>query len=343
MAEEYMFSVIIPYYNAKDTIERALDSLTRQKKYKPKFEVIIVDDNSDEEQKCDDIIKKYQNENFDIRLLTNETGYKGPGPARQTGMDEARSAWVTCLDADDEFEDNILYEVSQTIVKEKLNKVIWCVFHQYRDGQRTRMYNKQNSQPWVHGKYYNKQFLKDNDIRFNLELYSHEDVCFNQQIAILWRQDESTIFHLPTPAYKWNFKEDSFTTKWYDSEEFEGVKQGYREYFLKDYLAAVIGTHLNYCKKHEITKMPLAVIHGFLFGYFYYQGELNRLRNLASSENKKLMKHYLKDICETFQINPYMLIESIYGQFRQVYNEARSAANADFVESQSIRDFILNL
>ena len=68
MEEKYMFSVIIPYYNAKDTIERALDSLTRQKKYKPEFEVIIVDDNSDEEQKCDDIIKKYQNKGFDIKL-----------------------------------------------------------------------------------------------------------------------------------------------------------------------------------------------------------------------------------------------------------------------------------
>lgn len=343
MEEKYMFSVIIPYYNAKDTIERALDSLTRQKKYKPEFEVIIVDDNSDEEQKCDDIIKKYQNKGFDIKIITNETGYKGPGPARQTGMDAAQSTWVTCMDSDDELEDNILYEVSQVITKEKLNKVIWTLFHQYRDGVKGKMYDKHNSQPWVHGKYYNKQFLKDNDIRFNLELFSHEDVCFNQQISILWRQDNSTIYHLAVPGYKWNFKEESFTTKMYDSDEFPGVQQGYREYYLKDYLAAVIGTHLDYCKKHDLKKMPLAVIHGFLFGYFYYQGEINRLRNLASSENKKLLKHYLKEICEWYEINPYMLIESIYSQFRQVYNEARLAASADFVESQSIRDFILNL
>lgn len=343
MAEKYMFTVVIPYYNAKDTIERALDSLVKQKKYKPQFEVIIVDDNSDEDQKPNDIAKKYEGNGFDIKVITNDTGFKGPGAARQLGTDNAQCIWVCYLDADDEFEDNILYEVSNLITKEKLNKVIWCIFHQYKDGQKNRKYDKTNAQPWVHGKFYNKQFLIDNNIRFKPELYSHEDVCLNQQISILWREDKSTIYHSALEAYKWNYKEESFTTKWYDSDEFEGVQQGYREYYLKDYLAAVIGTHIDYCKKHEIKKMPLAVLHGFLFGYFYYQGEINRLRNLASSENKKLMKHYLKEICETFEINPYMLIESIYSQFRQVYNEARMAARADFVESQSIRDFILNL
>ena len=60
----------------------------------------------------------------------------------------------------------------------------------------------------MHGKFYNKQFLIDNEIRFNPELYSHEDVCFNQQISILWREDNSTIYHSTIEAYKWNFKEN---------------------------------------------------------------------------------------------------------------------------------------
>jgi glycosyltransferase involved in cell wall biosynthesis len=91
-------SVVIPCYNCKETIKRAVDSVWVQT-LRP-AEVIIVDDGSNEETRSylREIIRSY--ESGWIKLIEHENN-KGPGSARNTGWDNASQPYIAFLDSDD--------------------------------------------------------------------------------------------------------------------------------------------------------------------------------------------------------------------------------------------------
>lgn len=91
-------TVIVPCYRCADTIERAVESISKQTLMP--YEVILVDDCS-----CDgtlEILYKLQAQYGDewikvISLATNS----GPGSARNVGWDLSKQDYVAFLDADD--------------------------------------------------------------------------------------------------------------------------------------------------------------------------------------------------------------------------------------------------
>lgn len=93
-------SVIIPVYNAKDTIERAVESVIKQTVLPQ--EIILIDDCSTDKLtiKCLKNLKdKYENIiDFQLILCTEN---KGPGTARNIGWNIAKSKYIAFLDSDD--------------------------------------------------------------------------------------------------------------------------------------------------------------------------------------------------------------------------------------------------
>ncbi len=94
-------SVIIPYYNKKEFIFATLDSLNNQV-YKD-FEVIIVDDGSDE--KLEDFLN-FNNYFFPLKLIRQIN--KGLSAARNTGLLNCNGTLISFLDADDVWSPNKL-------------------------------------------------------------------------------------------------------------------------------------------------------------------------------------------------------------------------------------------
>jgi|GEM_PF-4776497 len=91
-------SVIIPYFNAEDTISLVLKALNNQKFPASKFEVILVDDGSTNNVKK--ILKKIASElNFDYQLITHHRN-SGRACARNTGASLAKNELLLFLDAD---------------------------------------------------------------------------------------------------------------------------------------------------------------------------------------------------------------------------------------------------
>lgn len=88
-------SVIIPAYNAVDTLGATLDSLIDQTS--PHWEAIIVDDGSTDDTPA--LAAGYAARDQRIRVLRQDQ--RGEGGARNSGLSEARSDWVLFLDADD--------------------------------------------------------------------------------------------------------------------------------------------------------------------------------------------------------------------------------------------------
>ena len=90
-----MISVIVPFYNAKEWLERCCKSLADNE---GDFEFIFVDDESTDGGA--EIVKAQTDPRF---VLVKNQRLKGVSGARNHGIDIAKGEWVTFLDADDEF------------------------------------------------------------------------------------------------------------------------------------------------------------------------------------------------------------------------------------------------
>ena len=105
------FSIIIPVYNRPYEIDELLASIEKQSYDKP-FEIIVVDDGSLEEKRCDFIIEKYS------ATLHVKYFYKpnsGAGLSRNFGMEKATENYYIILDSDVILPQNYLTSVHETL------------------------------------------------------------------------------------------------------------------------------------------------------------------------------------------------------------------------------------
>ena len=91
---EIRVSVIMPAYNAEQTVARAIESALAQTE--PRCEVLVIDDATA------DIVARIAEQDRRVHLLRNTTN-RGPAGARNDGLAVARGDWIALLDADDTF------------------------------------------------------------------------------------------------------------------------------------------------------------------------------------------------------------------------------------------------
>ncbi|KMQ69101.1 hypothetical protein ACM39_03035 [Chryseobacterium sp. FH2] len=96
-----MISVIVPLYNAENTVETALNSIKAQSIGIDEFEVIVINDGSTDESEI--IVKDYmiRNPEMNIQILNQKNG--GVSNARNTGLKASSGDYIALLDADDEW------------------------------------------------------------------------------------------------------------------------------------------------------------------------------------------------------------------------------------------------
>lgn len=97
MDYKYRFSVIVPTFNRLDEIRELLASLEKQRLHKDAFEIIIVDDGSS------DNTAEYVREMMKtsaLHLHFIPQNHKGPGPARNLGMENAQGEYYIFVDSD---------------------------------------------------------------------------------------------------------------------------------------------------------------------------------------------------------------------------------------------------
>lgn len=93
-AGDPLVSVVIPTFNRSDLLPDAIDSVVDQT-YR-NWELIIVDDGSTDD--TEQVVNSYS----DSRVrYTENTGSKGPGGARNTGVRKAKGGYIAFLDSDD--------------------------------------------------------------------------------------------------------------------------------------------------------------------------------------------------------------------------------------------------
>lgn len=274
--------IIIPAYNAKNTLRRLGYSIATQKNIN-NFKVYIVNDCSDYDYH--EIIEFFKNF-FWIKELKLEKNM-GPGYARQYGIDHSYGKYITFIDADDFlYSPNSLYNLCKPL-KYNYDLIISNFIYEHSN-QNIIM---KNDCTWLHGKVFKREFLQKNSIRFN-NTRSNEDNGFNHLVRFHYPK---TLF-LDKITYVYYANPESTTRKNNAIYEFYGLE--YYAYNLQWAINSAIEKNIN---SYDIVKTSLRVLISMYFYYldFYNKYDVSKICFWSKDLKKIFDKYYKKYISDS--------------------------------------------
>ena len=267
----YLFSIIIPCYNAKERIDGLVDMMS-SKEYS-KYEVIFVDDCS-KDGTYEELSKKTAAfDNFKA-LQTPKNG--GPGPARNFGLAHASGEYIIFCDCDDIFDISCLAKIEKllaehpdadtvvsphTVIRGK-KTVLSDAYSRYSDGDRITAEDVVMGYGGPVAKAYKRSIITENNIEFPARM-TGEDACFVINYAVFIKN----AYKLDVSYYSYVMNDASITHShredWKIPTTFEVLLPLYQEHFPSVVIGQFIEGHLltkaklmtdAKCKNSEIKK-----------------------------------------------------------------------------------------
>lgn len=186
--ENILLSIIVPIWNACDTLEKCLDSLT--KIANNKIEILLIDDGSVD---CSvSICNQFSKLDKRFKYIYKKNG--GVSSARNAGLQEASGEYVSFVDSDD-----YVYSSKINKIVEILNKSAEILIFNYSRNTllsdiidvkieiKDRQWLLDNLQKsdfandfgYVWNKIYKRKIIEDNNILFEENISEREDFLFN--------------------------------------------------------------------------------------------------------------------------------------------------------------------
>ena len=197
--------ILIPQYEeTEDIIKPLLDSIEIQQNIDLKNDVgvVIVNDGTDIHL-SEDFLNRYT---YDIKYILNE--HKGVSATRNACLDNATAEYVMFCDADDMFYNACgLYIVFREFENGGFDSLVSAFIEETRmPGTNEPIYiNHDMDTTFVHGKIHRRQYLIDQNIRWNEKLTIHEDSYFN----CLCQKLAGELKYSQTPFYLWRWRDAS--------------------------------------------------------------------------------------------------------------------------------------
>lgn len=303
-----MIDIIIPAYNAHDYLSRALNSILMQSIH-DKIKVYIIDDCSD--KNYNDIVKKYKN-NLYIKVYRTKKN-KGPGYARQYGIDNSSSDYIMFLDADDILFNCFTVENLYKFINDNKYNVVNSNFI---EETANNQFFHCNDTIWLHGKIYRRKFLQKNKIRFT-NTYSNEDVYFNKLIYIL-----TDIYYLDSYTYVWKYNKESITRRNNHEYNFKGIN-GY----IDNVYEAIKEAKKRKANEYKILIVLFETLIELYFKYLKYY-KIDK-ENIIVNETRKLINIY-----QEFENKKYEIIKE--DVFNMMLNRKREYGGIELLISANI-------
>ena len=322
---EFSVDVIIPQYDEKpEVIKPLLDSINIQIGVdKSKIGVIIVNDHNPEGKLSQEFLNSYPDLN--IRYLETPEN-KGPGQARQLGIDESEAEYVLFADADDRFYScNVFHNFFEALVQHN-DKVVDIVYSRWIEELNQPENNRYLHVPhgidntWVFAKLYRREFLTSRNIRFSEELRVHEDVYF----CTVSQLNAETTISMDNYSYFWCYNTSSITRN-------KNNKYAYLVESIDD-LVKSIDTTMDELKKRKTQHRNEYIVKGILFLFFLLNSSFWNT-NLETDEDLKRRR-------QKFEYSIFKLLAKYKDEFNsfsraeflQFYNTERAQCllNAGF-------------
>lgn len=193
-----MIDLIIPHYNNRKGLMHTLASIDTDI-----FEILIIDDGSDE----DEIPILPAKPHREVIYFSDN---HGPGYVRQYGLMHTSSPYVMFLDCGDTFtSDMAQYAIQDMINKNENVNMFSFVYNHYGEPVNPATDNR------MHGKVYKREFLEKYDISFCRDSsYMDEDIGFNRTCRLILNQSPpEEIMFINVTVIDQNLDENSLTQK----------------------------------------------------------------------------------------------------------------------------------
>ncbi|MES2543620.1 MAG: glycosyltransferase family 2 protein [Bacteroidota bacterium] len=164
------FSIIIPLYNKEKYVESALQSILNQNF--TDYEVLIINDCSTD--RSVEEIKPYLSDK--IKLIHHSEN-KGLSEARNTGIENATTNYITFLDADDLWKPTFLETIYHLIINFPEARIFGT---NYEEIYKTKTYNPFNGSETLPTDF--NGYLNFFKINIKQGIYNHGSVCFHKEV-----------------------------------------------------------------------------------------------------------------------------------------------------------------
>lgn len=317
-------SIIIPYYKEEpQDVAPLLWSINNQVGIDfRKIEIILVNDGGD--NTLPDSLFEMINIDIDIIFLSNSEN-KGPGVARQTGLDKAHGEYVLFCDADDILHSVAVLGLFLAQIKENKPDIItthWLEEVKTEDGM---MYlTHTNEATWMHGKVFRQQFLTDNNIKFHPDFRVHEDTYF---LALAYAHTQN-ITRVDIPTYVWKWHDNSITRRDNALYLFSSMPVHVK--------AVIAGFHE--LDKHVTEQMYYKVTQYLIYCYFTLHRAEWQADEVADykREFETILSKEIKPYLHYFYESPQHFINTVYEQ-------ERMKSFTGHIESEPFYDWLENM
>lgn len=213
-------SIVIPRYTETEKdVFPLLSSINGQLGINlSNLEVIVVNDGGGIGPLDENFLSLFD---YEIKQINMEEN-KGPGVARQVGMEAATAEYVMFCDADDTLHS---VGVLGALIQEAENNVPDIVTSEWLeecarpDGNGYIYITHQIENTWMHGKLLRRKFVMNNNIKFHDKLRVHEDTYFLSIAAALSQRTT----HIPVTTYVWKHRFSSITRRNNGIYSFESI------------------------------------------------------------------------------------------------------------------------
>lgn len=189
----YNISVIMPTYNAQDTVARAIYSVLDTPRFR-EIEIIVVDDCSNDDTQ--NIITQMQQVHENIRLFVMPENSGSPSAPRNLGIEKATGTYITFLDDDDIMDAKRLMDMLDYAIIDNIDFLKGYLMVLDKDGRQTE-YNRiekafESTEETI--KLFVQQFslgvsiivrrlmFIEHNIRFDVDLRIGEDLVLNSKL-----------------------------------------------------------------------------------------------------------------------------------------------------------------
>lgn len=281
-----LISVIIPAFNAANTIKDCIKSIQDQTYVN--LQIIAVNDGSTDN--TGEILRKLSLEDRRIKVISIPNG--GVSHARNVGIDKAKGDYITFVDADDTIKNN-MYEYLLNLIYDYNAQIAHCSYSNYNSfgfvsnvGNKGRVI-KQNKEEAIScllsGKYFaggmwNKLYTIDlfKDVRLDENIKINEDILANFQ---LFKKSEVLVYSDLCLYNYYNYSSSSTDT----TPALRKLKESL--YVAKTIYEDSIGENYENDALHRLAYSSL-----LLYRYWI----LNKNNNSGSSAEKSLLKEKIK-------------------------------------------------
>lgn len=303
-------SILIPAYNAENTICKTIDSVLAQTY--PNIEVLVVNDGSTDGTWP--ILQDYQ-QRYPKTIKIFSQKNKGLGPTRNTLLKKATGDYIVNLDSDDWLKVDYIQTMSAA---NKDQDIVICGFERYDADYQFR--DKRTPKPGNYAKYrlcttagkmFRKTFLNKNHLQYHA-INMGEDAQFN----ILAYAKTNKIITLPYSGYCCyeNAHSMAHNTKYAESRSFYTL--------MKNTIAQLKGNAIL-----QDSAFQFFVLKNLLMDIFLYKNDLsakrlsqiyhkslNWYKQFLSQNNSKFKTHFQKGeaILINFVVNGFIILTKLH-------------------------------